>query len=53
MLHYVDCNAVYINSTDINNSLMPDGLHPNHIGMGLLAQASGMHAPSHVCTAHA
>ena len=40
MLHYIDCNAAYVNSTDIMDSLMPDGLHPNHVGMALLAQVS-------------
>ena len=40
MLHYIDCNAAFVNSTDIMESVMPDGLHPNHVGMGLLAQVS-------------
>ena len=38
MLHYMDCNAAFVNSTDIMESVMPDGLHPNHVGMALLAQ---------------
>jgi hypothetical protein len=38
MLHYIDCGSRYINSTDIIQSVMPDGLHPNHVGMDMLAQ---------------
>ena len=40
MLHYINCNAAFMDSTDIMDSLMPDGLHPNHVGMALLAQVS-------------
>ena len=38
MLHYIDCGSSYINSTAIIESVMPDGLHPNHVGMEMLAQ---------------
>ena len=38
MLHYINCNAAFVNSTDVMDSVMPDGLHPNHVGMGLLAE---------------
>ena len=38
MLHHIDCGSSYINSTNIIKSVMPDGLHPNHVGMEMLAQ---------------
>ena len=38
MLHYIDCSSSYINSTAIIESVMPDGLHPNRVGMEMLAQ---------------
>ena len=40
MLHYINCNAAFMNSTDIMDSLLPDGLHPNYVGMALLAQVT-------------
>lgn len=48
MLHYIDCNAGFVNSTDVILSLMPDGLHPNNVGMDMLAQVR-QHHKSKLC----
>ena len=37
-MHYVDCGAPYVTEQGIDKSLVPDGVHPNHVGMELLAE---------------
>jgi len=48
MLHYIDCSAGFVNSTDVIKSLMPDGLHPTNVGMEMLAQVR-QHHTSNLC----
>ncbi len=47
MLHYIDCSAGFVNSTDVIKSLMPDGLHPTNVGMEMLAQVRQHHTSNH------